>query len=215
MKNTKKIILAFGALAVAGVSYAQTTTAGIAENSNGLGLLGTRHTEFSIGLQDITHLNDHGYSVGAAVNDPIIPGVLDAGAAYSYSWIRGAFRGHANTIGAYATAYVPFRGVKPFVSTGLGYQWTTMRFGANDERALWGTSAGVEIPVGRVTITPRANYADDFEGSRKSSQAWTLEVEANYWYSKTSAVFGSIGKTDVRRSGFDSWNYEVGLRARF
>jgi hypothetical protein len=208
MNLTKKMTLALGLLA-AGVSYAQTTT-----DRAGNGLLGHRYTELSVGLQDITHLSDHGYSVGAGANDPLIPGVLDAGASYSYSWIRGAFRGHANTIGAHSTAYTVLNGVKPFAGAALGYQWNSFGPGVDDQ-ALWGLTTGVEIPAGVVTLTPRISYADDFEGSRASSQAWTFQVETNYWYSATSAVFGSIGKTDVRRSAFDSWNYEVGLRARF
>ena len=209
MNLTKNITLALGLL-TAVASHAQTTPASTA----GSGLLGHRYTELNVGLQDIKHLSNHGYSVGAAANNPIIPGVLDAGALYSYSWIRGAVRGHANTIGAYATAYTVLNGVKPFAGAALGYQWNSFGPGVDDQ-TLWGLTAGVEIPAGVVTITPRISYADDFEGSRNSSQAWTYQVEANYWYNSTSAVFASIGKTDVRRSSFDSWNYEVGLRARF
>ena len=209
MNLTKNITLALGLLA-AGVSHAQTPA-----STTGYGLLGHRYTELNVGLQDIKHLSDHGYSVGAAANNPLIPGVLDAGGTYSYSWIRGPFKGHANTIGGYATAYAPLNGVKPFAGAGVGYQWTSFSFGEDDDDAIWGLTAGVEIPAGAVTITPRINYADDFKGTRESSQAWTFQVEANYWFSPTSAVFGSIGKTDVRRSAFDSWNYEVGLRARF
>lgn len=212
MNLTKKMILALGLLA-AGVSYGQTQ----ADGRFGQGLLGQRYTELNVGLQDIKHSADHAYSVGAEANNPVIPGVLDAGASYSYSWIRGgSFKGHANTIGAYATAYAPMNGVKPFAGAALGYQWTSVRFAGSDEQALWGLTTGVEIPAGeRITVTPRLSYADDFEGSPRSSQAWTLAVEANYWFNKTSAVYGSIGRSDVRRNPFDSWNYEVGLRARF
>ena len=211
MNLTKNITLAFGLIAAA-VSHAQTTPAG----TSGLGLLGNRYTELSVGLQDIKHLSDHGYSVGASANNPLIPGVLDAGGSYSYSWIRGPFRGHANTVSGYTTAYAPFNGVKPFAGAALGYQWSSFGSGGSDDQALWGLTAGVEIPAGPgVTITPRINYADDFESTRNSSQAWTFQVEANYWFSASSAVFGSVGKTDVRRSTFDSWNYEIGLRARF
>lgn len=209
MKLNQTFTLALGLLAAA-VSYAQTP----ADGRFGEGLLGTRFTELSLGLQDIRHSADHGYSVGALANNPIVAGVLDAGASYSYSWMRGPFKGHANTIGAYANAYTRHNGVKPFLGAGLGHQWTTTRF-ASDKQALWGLTTGVEIPAGAVTVTPRISYADDFEGSRNSSQAWTFAVEANYWFNKTSAVFGSLGKSDVRRSPFDSWNYEVGLRARF
>ena len=208
MKLTK-ITLAISVLAT-GLCYAQSP----AESRLGQGLLGERYTELGFGLDDIRHVSDHGYSVETGANDPIIPGLLDAGASYSYSWIRGPFRGHANTIGAYATAYSRFERVKPFVSTALGYQWTSTRFGS-DEQTLWGLATGVEIPAGAVTITPRISYADDFENTQNSSQAWTFQTEVNYWVNRTTALFGSIGKSDVRRSSIDSWNYQVGLRARF
>ena len=209
MNLTKNIIVALGLL-TAGVCAAQTTPPG------GDGLLGHRYTELSLGLQDIEESSDHGYAVGARANNPLIPGVLDAGASYSYSWIRGRFRGHANTVGGYATAYAPFRGVKPFAGAGLGYQWTSFSFGNSDDYAIWGATAGVEIPAGpRVTITPRINYADDFDNGRNGGRTWTFQAEANYWFSATSAVYGSVGKSNVRRSPMDSWNYEIGLRARF
>ncbi len=214
MKLTKKIILAFGVLAT-GAGYAQTATSTATPTTTGSGLLGHRYTELSLGAENIDHLSNHGYSVSASANNPLIPGVLDAGATYSYSWIRGPFKGHANTIGAYATAYTPLAGVRPFATAALGYQWTSARFGAGDDEAVWGAAIGVEIPAGVVTVTPRISYADDFEGSSRSSQAWTTSVEVNYWYSRTSAVYTSLGRTDIRRSPFDSWNWEIGLRARF
>jgi hypothetical protein len=211
MNLTKNITLALGLLA-AGVSQAQTP----ADGRFGEGLLGHRYTELNFGLENLEHVSDHGYSVGAAANNPLIPGVLDAGASYSYSWIRGPFKGHANTIGSYATAYTPFRGVKPFAGVGLGYQWTSFSAGSGDDHGLWGLTTGVEIPAARgLTITPRINYADDFEGSRNSVEVWTYQVEANYWVNEKSAVFGSFGKSDVRHSSIDSWNFEFGLRARF
>ena len=209
MKLTKKITLTISVLA-ASLGYAQSP----AESRFGQGLLGERYSELGFGLDDIRHVSNHGYSVEASANNPLIRGLLDAGATYSYSWIRGAFRGHANTVGAYATAYSRFEGVKPFLSTALGYQWTSARFGS-DEQTLWGLATGVEIPVGAVTVTPRISYADDFEGTQNSSQAWTVQTEVNYWVNRTTALFGSIGKTDVRRSSIDSWNYQFGLRARF
>ena len=208
MKLTK-ITLAISAL-TASLGYAQSP----AESRFGQGLLGERYTELGFGLDDIRHVSNNGYTVEASANNPLVRGLLDAGASYSYSWIHGAFRGHANTVGAYATAYSRFEGVKPFLSSALGYQWTSTRFGS-DEQTLWGLATGVEIPAGVVTVTPRISYADDFENTRTSSQAWTFQTEVNYWVNRTTALFGSIGKTDVRRSSIDSWNYQFGLRARF
>ena len=209
MNLTKNITLALGLLSAV-ACHAQSSPAG---NS---GLLGLRYTELNAGLQNISHVSEHGYSVGALANNPLIPGVLDAGASYSYSWIRGPFKGHANTVGAYTNVYVPFNGVKPFAGAGLGYQWSSFSFGANDDMAIWGLTAGVEIPAGPgLTFTPRVNYSDDFEGNRNSTEVWTFQVEGNYWFNASHAAFASVGKSDVRRSRLDSWNYEIGLRARF
>lgn len=211
MKLTKNITLAVS-LVAAVASHAQTPATASATAS---GLLGQQYTELSFGLDDLKHVSTHGYSVSASANTALIPGQLDAGGTYSYSWMGGALRGHANTIGGYTTAYLPLRGVKPFASAALGYQWTSARFGLGDDQAVWAGAIGVEIPAGKVTITPRISYADDFRGSNRSTQAWTLGAEANYWYSRTSAVFAGIGFSDVRRSSLDSWNYEIGLRAKF
>ena len=166
MKNTKYITLALGLLTAAAASHAQTTTM----TAPG-GLLGQQYTEVSFGLDDVKHISNHGYSLSARANTPLIPGKLDGGGSYSYSWMGGPFRGHANTIGGYATAYAPLQGAKPFVGAALGYQWSSGRFGSGDNQALWGASAGVEIPTGVITLTPRITYADDFKGSRASSQA--------------------------------------------
>ena len=115
MKLTTKTILALGLLA-GGVSFAQTP----ADARLGTGLLGERYSDFNFGLQDIKHVSDHGYDVGASANNPLIAGVLDAGASYSYSWIRGAFSGHANTIGAYATAYTALSSADRRVRANIG-----------------------------------------------------------------------------------------------
>lgn len=212
MKLTKKITFALGLLAT-GVSYAQSSAP--TTTSTGHGLLGHRYTELVFGVDDVKHISTHGYSVGASANNPIVPGKVDAGAGYTYSWIGGALKGHANTLTTYATAYAPLSGVKPFASAALGYQWTSLKFGQGDEQAIWGAAIGVEIPAGIVTLTPRLTYQDDFEGTPRSSQAWTASVEANYWFNQNSAVFGSIGHSDVRRSPVDAWSYQIGLRARF
>jgi hypothetical protein len=211
MNLTKKITLALGLLAAAGASFAQT-----AANTATTGLLGQRYGEVSFGVQDIKHLSTNVYSLGAAVNAPVVPAVLDVGAAYDYSWIRGGgVRGHSNTFGGYATAYTALAGVKPFLSGAVGWQWSSARGFGDDDQGLWALAAGVEIPAGPVTLTPRISYADDFESSVNSSQEWTYAVEANYWVNTSTAVFGSVGYTDVLRSSLESWNYRVGLRVKF
>jgi hypothetical protein len=206
---TKKITLAFSALAAVSAMNAAPAPSGPS------GLLGTQYTELSLGLSDVRHISNNLYDGGIGANTSLVPGLLDGGATYNYSWIGGANKGHANTIGGYVNAYTVLNGVKPFAGVGLGYQWTSFKFVGSDDQALWNASVGVEIPAGVVTITPRIIYNDDFEGSANSGQSWTYQVEGNYWVNPKTAVFASIGKTDVNHSRFDQWNYRIGLRARF
>jgi hypothetical protein len=211
MKLTKKITFALGALAAAGAIHAQTAAASGTAN----GLLGQRYVEAGFGVQDIKHVSSNVYSLGAAVNVPFIPSLVDVGANYSYDWIKSAaFRGHANTFGGDVKVYTTLSGVKPFVSAGLGWQWSHA-FGSSDDNGLWNAAVGVEIPVAGFTVTPRIVYHDDFQGSRDSSQDWTYEVAGNYWITRTAAAFASVGYADDRGTNFDSWNYRVGLRLKF
>jgi len=176
------------------------------------GVIGQPYAELSFGVQEIKFLStENVYRPGVAANAPMIPGKLDAGGTYTYSWIGGSRHDHASTIGGYATAYTAMGKLKPFISAGLGWQWTS---GTSDQ-GLWGAALGIEIPVGIVAITPRINYADDFERGRASSQAWTYQGEVNCWFSPKSSVFVSIGKTDLRHIPIDVWNYQVGLRGKF
>lgn len=225
MQSIKHLTLALGCLPLAAVLHAQSTTTTVptpssvaSSTSVPSGLLGLQYTEVSVGLADIEHFSNHRYSLTAGANTPVVPGSLDGGAFYRYSRIGGAQRGHANAIGGYFTGYMPLQGVKPFVTGVLGYEWTSAPANSGDHEPLWGAAAGVEIPAGAVTITPRVSYRDDFEGTPRSRQAWTYAVEANFWLSRSeriSSIFGSVGWTEVRRSRFDAWNYEIGLRSRF
>jgi hypothetical protein len=206
MNVSKKMILALGLL-VAGAGYAQTATT----SSSSLGLLGQRYAEVSLGTQDVTGFSNNFYDAGLAVNLPVSPSV-DLSVGYGYSWLRSGIRGHANTVFGAGTFYVPMNGVKPFVTGALGYQWTRVG-GFQDNGGVWAGIVGVEIPVGALTLTPRVAYADDFESG--SSRDFTYEVEGNYWLSAKTAVYGTIGRTEVHRSNADSWNYELGLRFKF
>lgn len=204
---TKKLCLALSLASVV-AGRAQTPAPASA------GFLGEKYTAFGFGLDDRQHDSDHGYGFKASGNTPLVPGQLDAGGSYAYSWTGGGYRSHAHTLGAYTTAYAPMQGVKPFVGAGLGWRWTSAPAGGTENRPLWDLTTGVEIPVGTVTLTPRITYQDDFKRTQKSRQAWLCAVEASYWMNPTSAVFGSIGKSDVRNSSRDAWIYEIGLRSR-
>lgn len=207
MNLTKKTILALGLLAVAGATYAQTATT----ESVPSGLLGQSYSEARFGVSDIKHFSKDQYSLGIGANVPVTP-YLDLGAGYDYGWIRGL--GHFNSVAGTATAYTTWNGVKPFVGAGVGYQWVRAS-GFRDNQSLWGLSTGVEIPAGALVVTPRIVYADDFRGTNRSSQQTSYEVEANYWVSRTLAVFGSVGYSDVKHTNVDSWDYTIGARFKF
>ena len=209
MNLPKKTILALG-LVVAGASFAQT-----AQNTDisvlPVGVLGQSYSETHVGVSDIKNFAKNQYSVGVAANLPVAPH-LDLGGGYDYGWIRGI--GHFNALGGTATAYTTYNGVKPFVGAGLGYQWTHVA-GMNDDDWVWGAAIGVEIPVGSFSITPQIVYSDDFRSTAQSSQQTSYAVEGNYWFNKTSAVFGSVGYSDIHGTSNDSWDYSVGLRVKF
>lgn len=206
MNLTKKTILALG-LAVAGVSYAQTASTDVKP----VGLLGQSYSEASFGVSDLAHTSKNAYDLGVSANVPVSP-ILDLGAGYDYGWVHGV--GHSNGVDASATTYTSFKGVKPFASAAVGYQWTRASDYRQDE-AIWGVAVGVEIPVSVVTITPRIAYADDFHGSSRSSQQTSYGAEANYWVTKTTAVFADAGYTDGHHSSGDAWTYTVGARFKF
>lgn len=212
MNLTKKMTLAAGLL-VAAAGYAQTTAT--SSSSNPHGLLGTRYAELNFGVQDVKFIRDHAYGVGASVNTPVVPGAFDAGLTYAYNWIRGPVRAHANTFGGYGIFYVPAGGVKPFVGAGVGWQWLDTRGFSSEDQGVWGATAGVEIPLGRFTLTPRVAYADDFENSVNSSQEWRWSAEGNYALNQSTAVFASLGRSDVARSPARSWDYGLGVRVKF
>jgi hypothetical protein len=230
MKTTNKLTLTLAGLTLAGVLHAQSTTNAVpaprtvAPPASASGLLGTPYTDLKFGLQDIKGSSSHAYSLTASANTVLAPRLIDGGASYTYSRIGGAGRGHSNLVGGYLTAYAPtpsylsdvefLRTAKPFISANVGWEWSSYPSGSDDQ-PLWGASAGIEIPAGVVTITPRLSYADDFEGSGKSSQAWGVSVEVNYWYSPTMAVFGSAGESGLRHSPRDARNFSIGLRSRF
>ena len=210
MNLTKKITLALGVVAATAASYAQQPAA---TSTTPIGILGQQYTEVSFGAQDIKHLSPNAYSFDLAGNVPVNANV-DVSGDYSYGWIRGGINAHSNTLSTAATLHTTYAGVKPFAVAALGYQWEH-DVGVNHSFAIWGAQIGVEIPVGDITLTPTVAYADDFRASRKSSQAIVTNVEANYWFTKTTAGFAGIGYTDTQRSGADSWNYSAGVRVRF
>lgn len=206
MTLTKKISFALGLLAAASAMNAQN-----AAIDTPVGVLGQRYVDLSFGAQDIDDFSKNVYNTSLEANLPVSPS-LDLGVGYSYGWFRGTPRGHVNTLSASGTFYAPLGGVKPFLSAAIGHQWSRFA-GFRDNAGVWGAAVGVEIPFGTLALTPRIAYSDDFEGG--SSNDFTYEVEAHYWVSQRTAVYGTIGRTELDNSPADSWNYQLGLRWKF
>lgn len=210
MNLIKKTTLALGLIAAAGTSFAQNTAA----STNGL--LGQGYAEFNYTLSDIDSVSDHGHGAGVKLNAPLVAGLLDVGGSYTYNWIRGVTHAHANSFAAFANAYVPVEGVKPFVGALVGYSWVSAPFGLSDSDTAWSVSAGVEVPLGAFTFTPKVTYSDDFNGRvGNSDDSWRYEVEGHYWLTPKTGVFASVALDDAHREPIDVWNYSVGLRFKF
>jgi hypothetical protein len=208
MKLSNKITLALGLL-LAGATHAQTT-ATTSTPTTGPGLMGQRYAEFGSGVHDFKLAGD-ATLLGVGANLPVVPSLLDAGVTYSYDWTHGSPRTHHHTFGASATIYAPLNGVKPFVGIGAG--WQTHRHNSDDQ-GIWNASAGVEIPAGDFTLTPRVTYASDFEAPGVRMEQWNWAVEANYWANAKAGVFAAVGRSDLLHRSERSWNYQIGVRVR-
>lgn len=207
MNLTKNTILALGLLVAAGAGHAQEA---MSTGATPAGVLGQSYTELKFSMADLDSTSHNLYGAGVAANVPVTPG-LDLGAGYTYGWIRGSNRGHLHSVGTTATAYTAVGGVKPFVGVGLEYQWTRLTGNRNDA-TNWTAAAGVEIPAGVLTVTPRVVYTDDFRGTARSTQQLSYEVEGNVWLNRRAAIFATAGYTDVRHTNVDSWDYGIGIR---
>lgn len=202
------------ALFAATVGRAQTS----ADSTNvraPAGVLGHNYGEISFGLQDIQHVGPNFYDVTVAGNAAVLPR-LDLGGAFSAGWIRGNIDGSASLLSGSATTYTLLGNVKPFLSTALGYEWTSVP-GRSQDKWRWGAAVGVEVPVlnGVMSLTPRIAYGDDFRDGARSTDYWTFEAEGNAWLTRSTGLFASVSYTDVNRSRFDSWNGRFGLRMLF
>jgi len=84
-----------------------------------------------------------------------------------------------------------------------------------DETWGWNASVGLQVPFGRLTLTPRLGYFDDFRRSALSTQQLSAHTEVHYWLTRNAGVYLSAGFTDVNRARFDAWNWRAGMRLAF
>jgi hypothetical protein len=231
MKPINKLALVFAGLFVAGASFGQTTAntapmtgASIRDNP---GILGHSFTDVNYSWVDFSRdqgVDADGYIAGITGNLPIARG-FDLGLGYNYfreNGHRNPFTGtdydaryhQLNTSGA---LYAPMAGMKPFVAAGLGYQWSRgdfQRLRTFDEMWLWNAGAGVEIPLGMFSLTPRVTYSDAFDDNGVG--IWRYGGQVHHWFNERMG--GYLDATfHESRGNFraNAWTYTAGLRLKF
>lgn len=232
MKTMKTLAVGFTALLLAGTSQAQTTpttmspTTGVSIRDNP-GVLGHTYADFNYSWADYhrdSGLDADGFIAGVRGNTPIRRG-LDLGLGYNYyrqNNHRNPFTGtpydaryHEGNVDA--TFYAPTGRVKPFVSGGVGYQWSRgdiQSLRTFDHAWVWGASGGVELPMGFVTFTPRLSYTDTFRSS--GIGAWHYGTQAHHWFNeKVGGYLDATFHDPKSGGGVEWWTYTAGVRFKF
>jgi hypothetical protein len=179
------------------------------------GLLGTSYVEISYLLQDLKRVSPNLNNAGIGVNVRVVPSLLDLGADYGYGWIDGAFSGQAHQLGGSATLYTTVGAVKPFVRGRIGIVESHSSFAGDDQLTEWRVGLGLEIPIGKLTLTPQALYSDNDYGTPNRALRWTCQLEANYAFTRCVNGFVAFGYTDFHYSSIDPWQYQAGFRFKF
>lgn len=234
MKTITTIALGCLSLALAGATYAQTTSVaptGPVTNyqpsmRDNPSVLGNRFGALSYSWHDIRGRGD-AYDIAAAANLPLGQG-LDLNLGYDYAWANNNrnpftlqdYDERFHTLMTGGTFYSPMtRGTnfRPFLSGAVGYQWSRgdlSRLTTYDHTWLWGATAGVELAMGTLALTPHIGYVDTMRS--RSIGAWQLGGEAHTWF--TGKVGGYVDATFVSPrtgGGRDFWTYTGGIRMRF
>jgi opacity protein-like surface antigen len=231
MKTMKLLAVASAAL-VTVVSYGQTTTPATTmtmrpSTRDDPGTLGHAYTELNYSWLDFHRdagPDADGYMAGISANTPLGRG-LDLGLGYNYTRLnhhRNPFSGsdfdaRYHGLATAATFYAPVAGVKPFVTGGIGYQWSRgdiQSLRTYDHEWVWGASGGVQVALGRLSVTPRVTFSDTMRNN--SIGAWHYGGEAHTWFNeKWGGFFDATFHEPRRGGGSDYWTYTGGLRLRF
>lgn len=211
--TTTKILLAAGVLLLApSLSLAQQIAIGLP----GQRVLGERTFDAAAGVVDIDEVDERGYALGFGVNLPAMAN-LDLGFHYGYGWVdENGIRLEDSTLSTAAVLHGTGEGLKPFAAVLAGYQKMELKVGpfhASDSSGVWGAGAGIEIPVGRGTITPSVTFTDSFDGSTDRTVHFTLH--ANYWFTPKFAGYAEVTHSDIDGLGDSAWTHRLGVRFRF
>lgn len=239
MKTTTTLALGLAVLLAAGglhaqstssTTYAQPTDTSAAAGTSiydNPGVLGHGFADLNYSWVDFSEedgLDANGFIAGINGNVPVSRG-LDVGLGYNYyreNNHRNPFTGtdfdaRYHQVAGNATYFVPMSGMKPFVSGGVGYQWSRgdiQSLSVYDSKWLWGASGGVELAFGRFAVTPRVSYTDTMHSEKFGS--WHYGAEVHHWF--TDRFGGYVDATYHNPRGperFHSWTYTAGIRMRY
>lgn len=237
MKNMHICALALAALLLAGTSHAQQASTTTTTRFNGPftspsirdnpGALGHTYLDLNYSWVDFTEdeVEADGFIAGLKGNAPIARGV-DAGLGYKYyreNDHRNPFDGtefdpRYHQLFANGTIYTPTGATKAFLNGSIGYQWSRgdiQRLRTYDDQWVWTGSAGVEIPFGMLTFTPRISFSDTIEDVDLG--VWHYGGELHHWFNDRFGGYVDVTYHEPRRSDFrpKSWTYMAGLRLRY
>ena len=246
MKTTNIVSAAFAALLMAGASQAQTTnttpssannyntdgttffrsTASVRDNP---GLLGHSFADLRYSWVDYHRdgeFDADGFIAGVSANAPLTQG-LDVGIGYNYyreNNHRNPFTGTSfdtryHEADARATFYTRLGGVRPFMSGGVGYQWSRgdiQRLRTFDHDWVWNASAGFEAILGYVALIPRVGFTNTIPNNRGDVGTWHYGAQAHHWFNEQLGGYLDATFHDPRAGGgVEWWTYTAGLRFRF
>lgn len=230
MKTMKRFGLAVATLVVAVASQAQTTTLlssprpSIQDNP---GTLGHTYTDLNFSWVDYHRdagIDADGYIAGFSANTPLLSG-LDVGLGYNYYRENGhrnpftdsPYDARYHGLATGATWYAPTGPMKPFLSGGVGYQWSRgdiQRLRTFDHEWTWSAGGGVQMAMGAFSLTPRVAYSNFWRSGAIGS--WHYGAEAHHWFNEKVGGYLDATFHDPRRGGgAEWWRYTAGLRLRF
>lgn len=238
MKTMHPLALACAGLLIAGASYAQTSstdpsttrpplfTANPSIHDNP-GILGHSYADLNYSWVDYHRdagLDADGFIAGLRGNAPISRG-LDLGLGYNYyreNNHRNPFTGtpydaRFHEAMGMATLFSPSGSVKPFLTGGIGYQWSRgdiQRLRTYDHEWVWSAGGGVEFPMRLLVLTPRVTYNDSMRSSGIGS--WNYGAQAHHWFNEKLGGYLDATFHDPKSGGgAEWWTYTAGLRVRF
>jgi hypothetical protein len=184
------------------------------------GVIGKRHAEAGLGLQDVTEVDDVTYVAEVGGNLPLTS-FLDLSARYSHRWAEGHDDLSSDIFEGSATWYkVIDDGVKPFLSGAVGYRTdnfqtdTSLRTIPDTSYGIWSVTAGTEFPYELISVTPTITYSDDFRNSQDSKQSLDYGVRIDSWATERVGVYLKVVYADSWRSNSNSWYLGAGVRVR-